>query len=89
MINLNLIICNVFSDRFRPLNWYDGDTPWQHKHWEVQAMLTNNWLCVRFEWTARCDHAGVELELGMLGFNVLFRFYDDRHWDREKQCYCQ
>jgi len=38
-------------------------------------------LCITFNWTARCDHPGIELELGLLGVNVMFHFYDNRHWD--------
>ena len=87
MINLNLIIRNVRSNLFRSLYYYGNQTFWPNKYWEVQAMLTDHLICAQFNWTARCDHPGVELELGLLHFNVTFRFYDNRHWDCEKQCY--
>jgi len=87
MININLIIRNVRSNLYRSLYYYGNKTFWQHKYWEVQAMLTDNLVCAQFNWTARCDHAGVELELGLLHFNVVFRFYDNRHWDYISESY--
>jgi hypothetical protein len=30
-----------------------------------------------------CDHAGICLEISMLGLTIAFRIYDNRHWDYE------
>ncbi len=40
---------------------------------------------IEFNWTVREDHAGVKLELGLLGYEAAFSFYDHRHWDIEKE----
>jgi hypothetical protein len=38
-------------------------------------------------WTIRQSHAGLDLELGLFGYNIHFKFYDSRHWDFEKVRY--
>jgi hypothetical protein len=36
-----------------------------------------------FNWTVRQSHAGLDLELGLIGYNFHINFYDCRHWDAE------
>jgi hypothetical protein len=38
-----------------------------------------------FNWTIRQSHAGLDLELGLFGYNIHFNFYDIRHWDQNTQ----
>ena len=40
-------------------------------------------------WTHCQDHAGVEIEVGILGYGISFRMYDTRHWDWEQNAYTQ
>lgn len=39
---------------------------------------------IEFEWSIRQDHAGVRIELGLLGYKGSFTFYDSRHWNYEE-----
>jgi hypothetical protein len=36
-----------------------------------------------FNWTVRQSHAGLDIELGLFGYNIHFNFYDNRHWHTE------
>jgi hypothetical protein len=40
-----------------------------------------------FNWTVRQSHAGLDLELGLFGYNVHFQFYDNRHWNVKEGCW--
>ena len=84
MIYLNFNIRNPWGKDFKSIGAWFGKTPWKHKCWEVQIIENDNWLRFEFEWTVRQDHAGVNLELGLFGYEIHFTFYDSRHWDYEK-----
>ena len=57
-------------------------TPFKHKHFEIEVLQDCEYLInFNFNWTTRCDHAGVRLELGLFGYELMFHFYDNRHWD--------
>ena len=64
-----------------------GDTPINHKHWEVQVIKCNNLFRFVFEVTTQQDHAGINLELGLFGYEAHFTFYDSRHWDTDNNCW--
>lgn len=34
----------------------------------------------------KCDHAGFHFSVVLLGLNLIFDFYDTRHWDDENDC---
>lgn len=40
------------------------------------------WGC-RLRFARRCDHAGFHISLLLMGLELLFDFYDIRHWDDE------
>ena len=88
MIYFNINIRNpLWWDRFRNIKWWHGSTPFKNKYWEVQALKTDNLLRFEFGFTTRQDHAGVNLELGLLGYEMHFTFYDNRHWDEDNNCW--
>jgi hypothetical protein len=35
--------------------------------------------------TINCDHAGIFLEINILGLNILWSEYDTRHYDHDKE----
>lgn len=82
MIKIRLEIQNPWSkDLFKDLGSVSGRLT-KNKSWELQhtfydGMLLDNAV----EWTRRCDHAGIEIVLGLLGYGIHFRIYDNRHWD--------
>ena len=88
MIYFNFSIRNPYWwNRWESIKTWVGDTPWKHKHWEVQTMKVPELFRIEFNWTVREDHAGVNLELGLFGYQIDFSFYDSRHWDYEKNCW--
>ena len=57
-------------------------TPFNHKYLEIEVFQDcENLLHFNFDWTTRCDHAGIKLELGLFGYELMFHLYDSRHWD--------
>lgn len=84
MIYFNINIRNPFSSRFENLWTKSGGTPWVYKYWEVQVMKDDELIRIEFEFTTRQDHAGVRLELGLLGYKIAATVYDSRHWDHER-----
>ena len=88
MIYFNINIRNPrWWNRFENIKSWVGNTPWKHKHWEVQVMKSCELFRIEFSWTAKEDHAGLRLELGLLGYQIDFSFYDSRHWNTEKDCW--
>jgi uncharacterized protein YycO len=88
MIDIKFSIVNPASDRFESIKCWFGNTPFKHKHWEIQVMKDNDIIAVDFRVTTRQDHAGVDLWLGLVGYAVNFKFYDNRHWNHEQGRYC-
>lgn len=61
-----------------------GATPFKHKFWELQLTKGPELLRIEFAFTTQQDHAGTNIELGLLGYCVQFTFYDNRHWNNEQ-----
>lgn len=87
MIYLNLNLRNPRSIDFENIKCWSGPTPVKNKFWEVQMIRNNNWLRIEFEFTVKQDHAGMNLELGLFGYEIHFTLYDNRHWDFENNCW--
>jgi len=85
MIYFNFNIRNPYwADRFKNIWWKVGETPFKNKFWEIQVIKNDNLFRLEFGFTTRQDHAGVNLELGLLGYEIHFTFYDNRHWNYEE-----
>jgi hypothetical protein len=88
MIYFNINIRNPkWWDRFKNIKCWNGRTPIKHKYWEVQVMKCDNLFRFVFGVNIQQDHAGVNLELGLFGYEAHFIFYDNRHWDNENKCW--
>lgn len=84
MIYFNVNIRNPWwVDRWEKILSKTGKTLWKNKFWEFELMKDSELFRIEFNWTHRQDHAGVQLELGLLGYKGSFTFYDSRHWDDE------
>lgn len=84
MIYLNLNLRNPWwMERFADIKTWHGSTPMKNKYWEIQVIKTDNLFRFEFEFTIRQDHAGMNLELGLFGYEIHFTIYDNRHWDYE------
>jgi hypothetical protein len=59
-------------------------TPIKHKCIELEMFKDSTILSFSFRLTTRQDHAGLMMDLGILGYSFLFNFYDNRHWNTEE-----
>lgn len=85
MIYLNVNIRNPrWWDRFENIKCWMGETPFKHKFWEVQILKGPELFRFEFEVTTQQDHAGMNLELGLLGYHIGVTVYDNRHWNHEE-----
>jgi hypothetical protein len=56
----------------------------RYKAWELEhTYYAGSAIDCDFTISAREDHAGFELAVGILGYGVGFRLYDTRHWNSE------
>jgi hypothetical protein len=63
-------------------NWH-GSTPIKNKYWEFELLKNGCIVEIDFTVRTRCDHAGVTLGLGLVGYSINATLYDNRHWDHE------
>lgn len=80
MINLQLYLYNPWSDKFSNIKSKAFKVT-QNKTLELQTCRTNDIINLQFIYNTRTDHAGVTIELGLLSYNLLISFCDNRHWD--------
>lgn len=83
MININLDITNPFCDRFDTFYYKEGRLT-KNKSWEIQGISDDTILRFSFRLTFRRDHAGVELDFGLLGHMVTCNIHDNRHWNHDE-----
>lgn len=85
MIYFNVNIRNPkWWNRFENMHCRMGETFIKHKYWEFEILKNDNLFRIEFEITTMQDHAGVNLELGLLGYELHFTIYDNRHWNAEE-----
>lgn len=84
MINLRFSLSNPWWNRFENVYSNAGETPFKNKFWEVQLLKSDDIVSFDLRVTTRCDHAGVDLWIGLFGYSVNLNFYDNRHWNPEK-----
>lgn len=84
MINLNFSLRNPWSNCFENLWCRAYGTPFKHKFIELEFYKDSSFLSCSFAWTIRQSHAGLDFELGLLGYCFHFNFYDSRHWEDNK-----
>ena len=83
MINFNFGLRNPFSDRWDNIfnrSWVFA----KHKAAEFEVYCDTTVVSMSFRWTMRQDHAGMCLELGLLGYTVSLQYYDTRHWNEDE-----
>lgn len=83
MIYLNLNIRNPWSSRFENV-WNNSGPITENKTWEIEILKTDNWFSIEAQYTIMQDHAGVQLELGLLGWEFHIGAHDNRHWDYDR-----
>lgn len=85
MFNLSFGLRNPFSDRWD--NIYNRSAVLGKKAVEVEVYRDTTIVSFEFRWNIRQDHAGMSLDLGLLGYTVSAQYYDTRHWNNEKGRY--
>ena len=90
MIDLNISIYNPFIKQDFNILFYEDKLLPNHKACEIQLSYYPQLI---FELvasiSARCDHAGATLTIGVLGFSLNMMFYDTRHWDIDNGKWCE
>lgn len=87
MISFNFNLRNPWSNTFKNVWCKSYVTPFKNKYIELEVTKDFTLICFMFNWTVRQSHAGLDLEIGLLGYNVHVQFYDNRHWNVEKNRY--
>lgn len=80
MINFEFNIRNPWSDRFENIKSWSRLVS-TYKAVEFNLYKTNHVIDLRLSISHRQSHAGFQIELGLLGYNMEFHAYDTRHWD--------
>jgi hypothetical protein len=88
MIHINFAIRNPWSNGFFNNIWLSPVIPpFKNKTIELQLYRDSSIVSLSFNWTIRQSHAGLDIELGLLGYCISFNFYDIRHWDDKNNCW--
>jgi hypothetical protein len=87
MIQFRFNIRNPYSDRFSNLWHTSFSTPFKNKCVELEVYRDSRLVSLSLDITTRQSHAGLDFEIGALGFCFHFQFYDGRHWDHSTDTY--
>lgn len=82
MISFSFNIRNPYSQQFKNL-WNKMWYVYTNKYAELEVYRDSSFLSFNFSWTIRQSHAGLDIELGLLGYCLHFNLYDNRHWNYE------
>lgn len=84
MIYIEFVIRNPFSKRYDLVkNWVIAAS--QNKTIEVGVYRNNAIIGCSFGITGfKQDHAGFSFDIDLLGYNLDFTFYDNRHYEDRK-----
>jgi hypothetical protein len=83
MISINFNLSNPWSKVWKNLWSRVYDTPFKNKFIELEIIRDTTIVSFNFRLTTRQSHGGLYMELGLLGYNFSFNFYDNRHWNYE------
>jgi len=76
-------------EHFRNLGCIHGRIS-ANKAWELEhTYYSGTLLDIDIRLSVREHHAGFEFTVGILGYGISLRIYDVRHWDYDKNAYCQ
>lgn len=83
MIKVECVLRTLFfRENFKAI-WNKTGTITRHKHWELELFrYVPDLIGFRLDtcWRGR-DHAGVSVELILIGFTFRANIYDSRHWN--------
>lgn len=87
MIEFNFGISHPFDVDFKSIWCKSQGTPFKNKFAELEIHNTTTLVGFGFRWSIAQDHAGVHIQISLLGYCLSFNFYDNRHWDQETNCW--
>ena len=87
MIYFGFNIANPWCRRWANVWNKVYDTPHPNKYIELEYMRDTSIVSFSFRLTTRQDHAGLMIDLGLLGHCFSFNFYDSRHWNSKEGRY--
>ena len=82
MIHISVGLSNPWGRPFDNL-WNRSGLITTHKAWEIELLQTRTMIGFELSFTQRQSHAGLTVELAVLGRSVCFTIYDTRHWNHE------
>ena len=82
MIHISFGLSNPWGQPFDNL-WNRSGLITNHTAWEVELLQTRTVIGFEFSYTRRQSHAGLTVELALLGYSASFMIYDTRHWNPE------
>lgn len=78
-------ICLRLSNPFSKCKWGNlsarAGTLSSYKAWELNRYISASIASFEFDVTARNDHAGIRISIGLLGREIEGYIYDTRHWN--------
>jgi hypothetical protein len=81
VLSIHFNIRNPWSRRQETIKEFHGKTWLDDKFWELEFSKTAELISLSVSITHRQSHAGLDFDLGLLGYSISFNFYDRRHWD--------
>ena len=87
MIDFRFNISHPFDIEFKNFWSKSWSTVFKNKFIELEFYKDSTIVSFMFNWTVGKSHAGLDIELGIFGYNAHFNFYDSRHWDYENKCW--
>lgn len=80
MIYISVGLSNPWGNPFDNL-WNRSGRLTKHTGWELELLKGKQLVGFEFGYTMRQSHAGLTIELALLGYSISFQIYDTRHWD--------
>jgi hypothetical protein len=87
MIYFGFNITNPWSRRWENVWCRAYNTPLKNKFLELEFIKDTSIVSFSFKLATQTDHGGLYMDLGLLGYNFSFNFYDNRHWDVKTNCW--
>jgi len=88
MIHASFGLSNPWGTPFDNL-WNRFGRLTKNKSWELELLKGRQLVGFEVGYTIRQSHAGLSLELALLGYSIAFQIYDNRHWDQKLNAYTQ
>lgn len=87
MIDIHFNLKNPFSNRWETIFCLEKIVS-ENKSAEIQLTKDNSIIGFGINLTFRQSHAGLMLDISLLGYNLIIHYYDTRHWDYENNKWC-